>query len=175
MALDSTNTVSFNTRASSNDGMDPRNPGTAHMPDTERFQFILEVPSQSKKQKRSAALPQTEEQWQRSRVACGLDTPEHILDTITQLQHLELTQTGHKRPALQNWQKLVLVAVAIVDMSAGNDEDATLALEKIHNQPLSYDTRRKETAAVMNLIGLFDRLYPALEHRAFELLVILGW
>lgn len=155
--------------------MDPGHPGTSQAPDTVSFQFLLEAPAQSKKRKRSASLPQTEQQWQSSRVGCALVTPEHILDRVAPLVCLDLSRSGHRRPVLQNWQKIVVVAAAIVDSFAGNDEDAALALEKIHEHLPVYETRRKEEAAVLRLIGLFDRLYPALEHRAFELLVTLGW
>ncbi|RSL47853.1 hypothetical protein CEP54_013200 [Fusarium duplospermum] len=139
-----------------------------------KFQIIFDCPTQPRPAKRQKALhwsvPQTEEQWQRARAACGLDTPKSIIYNMTQLKNWAMGQPS----ALQPWQKLVVIAATVVDLSTGREEDATLTLDRLYGRPHGYETRRKDISAVLRLIELLDELYSCLEHRAFELLVILN-
>lgn len=138
------------------------------------LQIVLECPAQPRPAKRAKLLhwpvPQTEEQWQSARASCGLDTPESIIQKMAQLRDWGMGQPVE----LQHWQKLVVIAATVVDLSAGREEDATLTLNRVHGRPHGYETSRKDVAAVLHLIELLDQVYPCLEHRAFELLVILS-
>ncbi|KAF5022315.1 hypothetical protein F66182_5644 [Fusarium sp. NRRL 66182] len=147
--------------------MNPQYRSTRHQaPSTDSLLVVLEDPAQPKpKRKRlSYSVPQTEEQWQSFRVVCGMDTPENLLSKAAEIDKLD--QVGE----LQHWQRLVVIAATIVDLSTGTKEDK-LELGKVYDRRPTYDTRRKDRAAVLNLIALLDCLYSALEHRAFELLV----
>lgn len=138
------------------------------------FQIIFDRPTQPRPAKRQKVIhwsvPQTEEQWQSARAACGLDTSESIISNMTRLKDWDMSQTAE----LQPWQKLVVIAATIVDLTAGREEDATLALDRVYGRSQGYETRRKDTSAVLRLIELLDDIYSCLEHRAFELLVILS-
>ncbi|RSL89675.1 hypothetical protein CDV31_015820 [Fusarium ambrosium] len=138
------------------------------------LQIIFDCPAQPRPAKRRKLLhwsvPQTEDQWQSARVACGLDTPESIVSKMTQLKNWGMGQPVE----LQPWQKMVVIAATVVDLSAGKEEDATLTLNRVYGRPHGYETRRKDVSAVLRLIELFDDIYSCLEHRAFELLVILN-
>ncbi|KAF4990629.1 hypothetical protein FDECE_14294 [Fusarium decemcellulare] len=140
-------------------------------PNADDLQVVIEDPAQSKKRKWSddPSLPQTEEEWQDSRVKHGLDTAEHILNKIMRPE-LSQNRSQLQRP---DWQKVVLIAASIVDLSVEREADAELALTEVHGRLPPYGTSRKDRAAVLRLILLFDSLYSRLEHRAFELLVIL--
>ncbi|KAI5465155.1 hypothetical protein BGZ63DRAFT_379472 [Mariannaea sp. PMI_226] len=116
-----------------------------------------------------ASQLQSEEEWQSSRVKCGLDTPKNILDKLGSLKNLVLSRTG-----LEPWQRLVVIAATIVDLATGNVEEANRTLDSIYPQPPSEDTLRRNKSMVHRLIGLMDDLYSCLEHRAFEILVILN-
>ncbi|KAF4448116.1 hypothetical protein F53441_8432 [Fusarium austroafricanum] len=127
---------------------------------------VLENPARppAKRKRHSYQVPQTEEHWQSRRMECGLATPKDILNKIESLK------TWDRRKLLP-WEKLVVVAATIVDLSTGQDED-TLKFGQVYTDYMSYNTRRRDRAAVLNLIRLLDRLYPNLEHRTFELLAI---
>ncbi|GKU05249.1 unnamed protein product [Fusarium langsethiae] len=133
---------------------------------------VLENPAEPiKKRKRltrptqpTYTVPLTEEQWRKSRLAFGLATSQSILDKITGLEDWDKRE-------LQNWEKILVIAATVVDLDRGQ-EDATLKLGKAYPGRMSYESYRKDRAAVLNLIKLLDRLYASLEHRAFELLVM---
>ncbi|KAF4454654.1 hypothetical protein F53441_2888 [Fusarium austroafricanum] len=147
--------------------MEPRRPETHD--DEGTFAVVLEDPSKppAKRQPWSNSVPQTEQEWQSVRVAHNLETPRGILSKINNLKNWERSYD------LKPWQKIVLLAATMVDISTGQkEEDDTEKLDRVYNQPPAYGTRRKDRTAVLNLINLFDRLYAGLEHRAFELLII---
>lgn len=116
------------------------------------------------------SVPTSEEQWQHSRAAHGLDTAEKILGKVIQLRDLDLS--GNTAAKLDTWQELVIIAVAVVDLS--NGKDPTQMLATIYGHPPSQSTRRQDKGAILRLLRFLDELYPCLEHRAFELLIILG-
>ncbi|RMJ03569.1 hypothetical protein CDV36_014896 [Fusarium kuroshium] len=138
------------------------------------LQIIFDCPAQPRPAKRQKVLhwsvPQTEEQWQSARAACGLDTPESIISKMTQLKNWGMGQVAE----LQPWQKMVVIAATLVDLSTGKEGDATLTLNRVYGRAHGYETRRKDISAVLRLIELLDELYSCLEHRAFELLIILN-
>ncbi|RSL37936.1 hypothetical protein CEP53_015339 [Fusarium sp. AF-6] len=116
------------------------------------LQIIFDCPARPRPAKRQKVLhwsaPQTEEQWQNARVACGLDTPESIISKMTQLKNWGMGQVSE----LQPWQKMVVIAATLVYLSAGKEEDATLTLDRVYGRPHGYETRRKDISAVLRLI-----------------------
>ncbi|KAF4946200.1 hypothetical protein FSARC_14251 [Fusarium sarcochroum] len=113
------------------------------------------------------SVPEAEEEWRRARVTCGLNTPPSIIGKVFSLESWE------QIIGLQRWQRTVVIAANIVDISVGQvEEDDVTELGKIYSRPPGYDTRRRDRATILSLINLFDRLYAGLEHRASELLVI---
>lgn len=148
--------------------MDPRIP---EIPPTEdELHFVFEDPLQPTsvkgQQQPVYTIPPTEEQWRSCRLSSGLANPQTMLNKIRNLESL------YQRD-LKNWEKIIVVAVAAVDLDREQNEDK-LKYGKAYDSRLSSITYRKDRAAVLNLIKLLDRIYNSLEHRAFELLVIWG-
>ncbi|KAH6869660.1 hypothetical protein B0T10DRAFT_568782 [Thelonectria olida] len=146
-------------------------------PDCSNVQIVWEDSTQRRPKRRkrsqrslSDSVPQSEEQWQSSREAFGLDTPENILDKATQLRNLDLNRNTGAR--LEIWQELVFIAVTVVDSSIG--KDTTQILTNIYGHLPTYSTCRQDKAAILRIIGFIDELYSYLEHRAFELLIVLN-
>lgn len=148
--------------------MDPGLPETPSVED--ELNIVVENPlqpsSSKERQQPTYTIPTTEQQWRSCRLACGLATPPALLN---KLQRLE----SWNQRELKNWEKVIVIAVAVVDLDRGEDED-NLKYGKTYSGRMSSITYRKDRAAVLNLIKMFDRLYGRLEHRAFELLVIWG-
>ncbi|CVK92419.1 uncharacterized protein FMAN_07315 [Fusarium mangiferae] len=146
--------------------MHPQVPDAHHSSSQGSLRVVLQDPARpiTRRERLPCSVPQTEEQWQSCRSAHGLDTLENILNKIARFEQLD-------RHELDPWEKLVIIAATIVDLSIGHDEDA-LELGRVYAYRLGYSTRRRDRAAVLGFIQLLDRLYAGLEHRAFELLVI---
>ncbi|KAG4258259.1 hypothetical protein FPRO03_03213 [Fusarium proliferatum] len=146
--------------------MHPQVPDAHQFSSQDSLRVVLQDPARpiTRRERLPCSVPQTEEQWQSCRSAHGLGTPENILNKIERFEQLD-------RHELDPWEKLVIIAATIVDLSIGHDEDA-LELGRVYAYRLGYSTRRRDRAAVLGLIQLLDRFYAGLEHRAFELLVI---
>ncbi|CAF3656456.1 unnamed protein product [Fusarium graminearum] len=134
---------------------------------TSSLRVVLENPAQpaARRQPPSCSIPENEEEWQSIRLQTGLDTLGSILGKVSSLVE------SWDRRELQEWEKIVIVAATIVDLRAGHDEK-TLRFGELYAGRMTYETYRRDRAAVLNLIRLFDRLYAGLEHRAFEFLII---
>ncbi|KAF5017500.1 hypothetical protein F66182_10562 [Fusarium sp. NRRL 66182] len=144
----------------------PCRPLAAGIYSKDTLNVVLENPAlpATKRQRPAYLVPQTEEQWQKSRLVNGLATLEDVIDKAASLEDLNWRE-------LHNWEKIVAIAATIVDLDVGIEEDA-INFGTVYAGVLSYDTHRRDRATVLNLIRLLDRLYPGLGHRAFELLII---
>lgn len=144
-------------------------PTSRDQPASKRLRPNPPKPPVKQKSRPSLPPPKTEDEWTSSRSQCGLDSPEKILRQLEQLAISE--REGRNYDTLEFWQKFIYLAATFVD----NEVEANRRLPYIFNGQLpGYHTRRKDAAAVKQLVQFIDGLYPLFKHRAFEFLIILS-
>ncbi|KPM43725.1 hypothetical protein AK830_g2833 [Neonectria ditissima] len=164
----------------------PRKPSPSHVSD--RWLTVIKK------------IPQDEEQWQSARRDHGLDTREHILLYLSEIHScswrheageiqgyslseladraLRLCRNATKLQGLSNLISFLFVATCCVDEAVDEGNSSTNAALNSFFQALhpeewsdeSGDLRRIKTG-VIRVIGMIDRLFDLIGHRAFELLI----
>lgn len=112
-------------------------------------------------------IPQDEDQWREARERHGFSTPEEI--------HAKVSAIIKDDPSLpEDLRKFLHLASCCVGRYCGDEAKYSKYRGRVHNEHLSELTIDRNMSVVQDIISSMDELYPILQHRVFEIMLLYG-
>ncbi|KAF5021096.1 hypothetical protein F66182_6885 [Fusarium sp. NRRL 66182] len=115
-----------------------------------------------------------EEGQVRRRKEQGLDDARRLRLKLARLKRIDLVRDRYQSITLEHWEKIIVMAAAMVDNYLGNEILATSTITNLNRGKLAYHTILKDMKVVREMIKLTDHLYVHWKHEfAFEVPMLL--
>ncbi|RSL41302.1 hypothetical protein CEP54_015862 [Fusarium duplospermum] len=110
-------------------------------------------------------IPLDEDQWREARERHGFATPDDIRAKVS-----AIIKDDPSLPA--DLRKFMHLAVCCVDRYRGDEAKYRKYRDRVHDEHLSELTIDRNMSVVQDIITLLDELYPSLQHRVFEIMLL---
>ncbi|KAL6913376.1 hypothetical protein FSST1_011136 [Fusarium sambucinum] len=116
-----------------------------------------------------------EEGQLRQRKEQGLDNAKRLRHKLARLKRIDLVRDRYQSITLEYWEKIIIMAAAVVDNYLSNEILATSTITNLNGGELAHHTILKDMKVMREMIKLTDHLYVHWKHElAFEVPMLLG-